>query len=636
MEKTNKTKTEALKVYCDNEKLRDQILKDIPTKNGLFTHELSIIFYANISHLKSEETEFPSWINYNNLILYPNLLLDSLIARDYIKLASSEELLDYLTMKDIRYLLKYKKIKGEKPFTKKNLVQILMKNYEKDEIKDLLGYSYYIPTVKGIEELKENCHIGPKGFFGFKKREANLNGVPLLNIDEIKIIDSNNEIVSLFIDENRYIIKNSKINVMIHNWFYDFNKEVSLNLYNNQELVVTDIVCYKIVIFSSIKKLVFINKNLDNYDHIGFDIEKNSIIFKETHETEISRYEFNYREFNSEIDRNILRLIKEKDKINYYVALKNTIPISIINKVANNSAEIVKIDEKPLNDSSINYIFKINESDNYARNMIMVMIHLGLLIQPVFNNVSISRLLRHLQMKNSFRGYIDKWIFEEVEAKDEDFKKEFKIFAENVSDNWTFAMDIYSKIFPFRILNHYGYDDFSAYSKYASEPEFEYHYIIKKGRKIENKSIIRDISKDDYNWSQVRYNSEYWISQFQKIIDELTLEGVISAKWKNEFELFKIAKKHYPDSIFQYRSEWLGNQSLDIYIPSINIAIEYQGEQHYKSIEFFGGEEGFQRRVNLDEEKIIKCKINNVNLIHWSYELPVSLSNFNDVLKKYL
>jgi hypothetical protein len=34
---------------------------------------------------------------------------------------------------------------------------------------------------------------------------------------------------------------------------------------------------------------------------------------------------------------------------------------------------------------------------------------------------------------------------------------------------------------------------------------------------------------------------------------------------------------------------WIENQRIDIYFPKYNIAIEYNGEQHYIPIEHFGG-----------------------------------------------
>lgn len=67
---------------------------------------------------------------------------------------------------------------------------------------------------------------------------------------------------------------------------------------------------------------------------------------------------------------------------------------------------------------------------------------------------------------------------------------------------------------------------------------------------------------------------------------ELIENGIIISKWKHEQSLFLLVKKTYSDAIFQYRPEWLSPQSLDIYIPKLNVGIEYQGIQHYTDVDF--------------------------------------------------
>lgn len=63
----------------------------------------------------------------------------------------------------------------------------------------------------------------------------------------------------------------------------------------------------------------------------------------------------------------------------------------------------------------------------------------------------------------------------------------------------------------------------------------------------------------------------------------------------------------------------MGEQRIDIFLPDYNIAIEYNGEQHYFPVEVFGGEERFQLQIQQDELKIEKCKNNNVDLFIIKY-----------------
>ena len=118
-----------------------------------------------------------------------------------------------------------------------------------------------------------------------------------------------------------------------------------------------------------------------------------------------------------------------------------------------------------------------------------------------------------------------------------------------------------------------------------------------------------------------------WRLERTKIRTKLTAEGTIKPKWKHELSLFHLVKKLYPDTLYQYRPEWLGRQSLDIFIPSLRTAIEYQGIQHYIPVEFFGGDEALQQRQELDRVKKQLCKENNIQLIEWPYSLDPTEEN---------
>ncbi|RAP43578.1 MAG: hypothetical protein BZ136_09515, partial [Methanosphaera sp. rholeuAM74] len=68
----------------------------------------------------------------------------------------------------------------------------------------------------------------------------------------------------------------------------------------------------------------------------------------------------------------------------------------------------------------------------------------------------------------------------------------------------------------------------------------------------------------------------------------------IGERFVTETELYRIVKSLYPNHkvIHHYKSKWLGRQELDIFIPKLKLAIEYDGIQHFKPIEAWGGEEG--------------------------------------------
>ena len=123
-----------------------------------------------------------------------------------------------------------------------------------------------------------------------------------------------------------------------------------------------------------------------------------------------------------------------------------------------------------------------------------------------------------------------------------------------------------------------------------------------------------------------------WRLARTKIRTKLTAEGVIKPKWKHELSLFHAVRRLYPDTLYQYRPDWLGRQSLDLYIPSLRTAIEYQGIQHYLPVEFFGGEDALSQRRDLDRVKKELCTANSVQLIEWPYSVDPTEKNVKEML----
>lgn len=59
----------------------------------------------------------------------------------------------------------------------------------------------------------------------------------------------------------------------------------------------------------------------------------------------------------------------------------------------------------------------------------------------------------------------------------------------------------------------------------------------------------------------------------------------------------------------------------DFYLPDYNILIEYQGEQHERPVEHFGGEEQFKTQIEHDKRKRIYAKLHNIDLLEiWYYD----------------
>jgi len=106
----------------------------------------------------------------------------------------------------------------------------------------------------------------------------------------------------------------------------------------------------------------------------------------------------------------------------------------------------------------------------------------------------------------------------------------------------------------------------------------------------------------------------------------------------NESKGEKKIGKWFKNNKIEFHSQYKFNDCknkrklpFDFFLPKYNILIEYQGRQHYQSVDFFGGEEEFIKRQKLDKIKEKYAKDNNIKLIiisHWEKD------NIEQILNK--
>lgn len=61
---------------------------------------------------------------------------------------------------------------------------------------------------------------------------------------------------------------------------------------------------------------------------------------------------------------------------------------------------------------------------------------------------------------------------------------------------------------------------------------------------------------------------------------------------------------------------------FDFYLPELSTCIEYNGQQHYRSVEYFGGDDGYEYRRRNDEIKRSYCDENGISLVvipYWEF-----------------
>ena len=193
----------------------------------------------------------------------------------------------------------------------------------------------------------------------------------------------------------------------------------------------------------------------------------------------------------------------------------------------------------------------------------------------------------------------------------------------------------------FKELVKVVYSKYNLQIDYSKLPECFTQKLVLEDEQLNQLEYIVD--NNYFKWKDVEisgqmssYNKKKLDNlkkQYAELKQNLILNNKYSTKWKSEFELFKLVHAKYKDTIYQYKANWLGLQSLDIYVPSQKLAFEYQGLQHYEPIDFWGGKEGLKYRQKLDEQKRKLCKENNVKLIEWRYDEPISKIMLDKKLK---
>ena len=176
---------------------------------------------------------------------------------------------------------------------------------------------------------------------------------------------------------------------------------------------------------------------------------------------------------------------------------------------------------------------------------------------------------------------------------------------------------------------------------------------------IENLSLTKEefINKaceahgDKYDYSKVEYvnsytkvciicqeHGEFWQTPYTHL-SGCGCPNCNSSKLESEIRLM-LDEQSIKYNYRERKIPWLNGLELDFYILDKNIAIECQGMQHFKPIEFFGGEEQFKSTIENDNTKRKLCKENGIRLLYYSnlgIEYPYKVfENKEELLKEIL
>ena len=110
------------------------------------------------------------------------------------------------------------------------------------------------------------------------------------------------------------------------------------------------------------------------------------------------------------------------------------------------------------------------------------------------------------------------------------------------------------------------------------------------------------------------------------------------SRWIREDELYRLMSKLFPTKIIQREASpsWLGRQRLDVFLPELGLAVEHQGEQHYRPIALFGGKDGFEKTRDRDIRKRELCVANEITVVDIRFDQSLTLSSLRHRLRKWL
>lgn len=145
----------------------------------------------------------------------------------------------------------------------------------------------------------------------------------------------------------------------------------------------------------------------------------------------------------------------------------------------------------------------------------------------------------------------------------------------------------------------------------------------KKGTYKNHSSFMKTLLTKSYDKSYEKKNIK------NQVGNEIHAERFES---KGEIECKRIIEKLTGKQFLKQRPIFLKNDiingnnlELDLYNPELKLAIEYNGEQHYKFIPYFHkSKEAFYNLKYRDDLKKRLCKKNNIKLIEIPYTIKIN------------
>jgi transposase-like protein len=151
------------------------------------------------------------------------------------------------------------------------------------------------------------------------------------------------------------------------------------------------------------------------------------------------------------------------------------------------------------------------------------------------------------------------------------------------------------------------------------------------------------IHKEDYDYSNFNYVNNYSKGEIickacgthflQSPSHHLKGQGCSCRKQSfGERFIANYLKENNIEFVEQYAAAgcvFKDQLKFDFFLPKKNIAIEFNGRQHYQAVEYFGGEKEFMKQLERDQAKRNFCLKENIFLLEIKYD-----QNIENILKE--
>lgn len=194
---------------------------------------------------------------------------------------------------------------------------------------------------------------------------------------------------------------------------------------------------------------------------------------------------------------------------------------------------------------------------------------------------------------------------------------------------------------PYEVIRNTGLCNKCATKKAGEEKRIykEGDIISKNGRRF--LFVKEELKSNKYRrgiFQEIDKNNQVIGKQFSAILynviagtatgDNISRGNEILSRIFQDNNISYVREKSFPDLTGEHQ----GLLRFDFYLPDYNCCIEYDGEQHYKPVTYFGGKEEFRIRQEHDALKNEYLKKHSIKLIRFNYTQKLTEKLVIDIL----